>query len=277
MKLDIDFTALETLVKNMGASTIDWESNITITRIENDWKIILETTGLDVDINDVEIKPNGLLHYRGEQILLYIKEVSSFNHNVNLPKFHFYQCQTLNSMQNKGRFERYVVTQRKTGYFLMDKKIGYDVYEQDVEEKLSVCKNCLNWYNKNYLKKDNVDTFNIVEFFEHFTQTPISKKPTYTDINAPISGYTSDWNIISSRLKAEYGYTCQQCHIDLKNYPKLLHTHHANGVKSDNSSNNLKILCIECHANQPSHEHLRNRFLSEILLVQRIKGTNKQH
>jgi len=42
-------------------------------------------------------------------------------------------------MKNAGHFERYVVTQRKDGTFLMDKKVGYNHYEKDQIEKLLVC------------------------------------------------------------------------------------------------------------------------------------------
>lgn len=269
MKLDIDFAALETLVKNMGASAVIWESNVAVQKVEHDWRIMLETTGVDVDIKEIEIQSNGLLNYRGEQILLYIKEVSNFNQI--LPKFHFYQCKTLHNMHNQGRFERYVVTQRKTGFFLMDKKIAYNEYKNGVEEKLDVCKNCLNWFNKNYRKKYMVETFDIAAFFEIFSQTPIARKPTYTDVNAPASGYTTDWSNISARLKSESRYTCEQCQVNLSGYQKLLHTHHVNGVKSDNRLSNLKVLCVECHANQPSHEHIRSRFADEIRLLRQIR------
>lgn len=274
MKLDIDFTNLENLVKNMGASTVDWVSSIVVTHIKTDWKIDLETKGIDVGINDIEIQLNGLLKYRGEQILLYIKEINSFSH-YGLPKFHFYQCATLNNMQSKGRFERYVVTQRKTGYFLMDKKVGYDLYEKDVEEKLDVCKNCLNWYNKNYRKHYAVATFDIIEFFENFTKSPITRTPTYTDKNAPVSGYTANWNEVSKQRKEQYGYVCQQCNVNLSNYKNLIQTHHVNGVKSDNTSSNLKVLCIECHSEQPSHGHIKSNASHDILEVQRIKNIHR--
>lgn len=267
MKLDIDFTNLENLVKNMGASSVDWVSDVAVTHIESDWKIILETKGLDVDVNDIEISDNGLLKYRGEQILLYIKDMDF----GQIRKFHFHQCRTLNDMYNKGRFERYVVTQRKTGYFLMDKKVGYNLYEKDVEERLDVCKNCLNWFNRNYRKRYSVETFDIVEFFGSFTQTPITHTPKYTDKNAPISGYSEDWDLISKQRKEQCGYICQQCGIDLSNHKNLVQTHHANGVKSDNSPSNLKVLCIECHSDQPSHGHMKSSASRGILEVQRIK------
>ncbi len=255
----------------MGASSVDWVSDVAVTHVETDWKIDLETTGIDVGINDIEIQPNGLLKYRGEQILLHIKEINSFGH-YGLPKFHFYQCATLNNMQSKGRFERYVVTQRKTGYFLMDKKVGYDFYEKDVEERLNVCKNCLNWFNRNYRKRYTVETFDIVEFFEHFTKSPITRTPMYTDKNAPVSGYAADWNEISKQRKEQCGYVCQQCSIDLSLHKNLMQTHHANGVKSDNSSSNLKVLCIECHSEQPSHGHMKSSAVREIFEVQQIKA-----
>ena len=275
MKLDIDFSALEILVQNMGAKPVDWTSDVKITAIESDWIIDLETKGIDVQIEDIQIQKNGLLKYRGKQILLYIKEINSFGH-YGLPKYHFYQCATLNNMQSKGRFERYVVTQRKTGYFLMDKKVSYDFYEKDVEEKLDVCKNCLNWYNRNYRKRYGVETFDLVEFFESFPQSPITQLPMYTDLSAPISGYTEDWNLISARRKSDCYYTCQICDIDLSDHKKLIHTHHANGRKSDNSPGNLKVLCVECHSQQPSHEHIRSRFSSEITEVRLIKSKSLQ-
>jgi hypothetical protein len=196
MKLDINFKSLENLVRNMGASSVDWVSSVEVTHIEPDWKITLETKGLDVGINDIEILSNGLLKFRDEQILLYIKEINSFG-RYSLPKFHFYQCATLNSMKNAGRFERYVVTQRKTGYFFMDKKVSHDTYEKDVEEKLDVCKNCLNWFNRKYRKRYTIVTFDITEFFEHFTVTPITHKPTNTDVFSTVSNN-------SDRTKVNY-------------------------------------------------------------------------
>lgn len=203
MKLDLDFRDLENLVKRMGASTVEWVSDVAVTHVEADWKITLETKGLEVDIKDVDIHANGLLKFRGEQILLYIKEISSIS-QYGLPKFHFYDCATLRTMKSRGRFERYVVTQRKTGYFLMDKKIGQDFYERNVEERLDVCKNCLNWYNRNYRKRYTVATFDIVAFFEQFVSSPINQKPTGTDLlPAGLTSVTSFTKATATDLRRE--------------------------------------------------------------------------
>ena len=180
MKLDIDFSNLENLVKNMGASFVNWVSNVTVSHVETDWKIVLETKGLDVDIKDIEIQSNGSLQYRGEQILLYIKEVSS-----GLPKFHFTDCSTLKTMKKMKRFYRYVVTQRKDGYFLMAVKTSYEgELKSDQLEHLNVCQNCLAWYNQNYRHRNycSVKNFDIEELFRNLTISPISQKPSNTDI-----------------------------------------------------------------------------------------------
>ena len=277
MKLDINFTNLENLVKNMGASTVIWKIPITQAKVKTEFGEIdfskLATTGVTIDLIDAHYESNGRATTPdGEQILLHIKDVNS---HYGLPKFHFSQCRTLKDMENKGKFEKYVMTRRKDGYFIIDKKIGYNEYKQNCEEKLDVCKNCLNWYNKNYRKYYSVETFDIVEFFEHFDQSPIHRKPTHTDTSAPKSGYTENWDLISRQRKEQCGYVCQQCDIDLSGRKNLMQTHHANGVKSDNSSSNLKVLCIECHSNQPSHGHMKSSASREISEIQRIRAIHR--
>jgi hypothetical protein len=279
MKLDIDFTNLENLVKNMGASSgFIWESGVVATKIENDWRIRLAEGREIVPIEDIEISPDGFVKYKGEQILLHIKEFNLFydGRPANLPKFHFYQCTTLESMRNQGRFKRYVATQRKDGYFLIDKMDDGNT-EYDVEIKLDACKNCLNKYNQHSQKRYTVENFDIAEFFEHFGDSQFTETPEHTDENAPVSGYTENWDLISRQHKEQCGYVCQQCGIDLSNHKNLMQTHHANGVKSDNSSSNLKVLCIECHSDQPSHGHMKNSASREILEVRQIKSRAKRY
>lgn len=256
MKLNISFPELEQLVIKMGASQIEWQSDIKNTESDIDWKIKLETVGIDVNVEDIEIMDNGLLCWNGEQILLHIKEVNGF---YSLPKFHFYDCSTLKTMKAAGRFERYVVTQRKDGTFLVDKKIGYNEYSKNEIVTLSVCGNCLNWYNRRYRKRYTINDFNISDFFENFSNTPINQKPMYTDLTAQQSGYPPDWDTISLRMREKANWHCQQCFKDCSQTKTGLEVHHIDGVKAHIYESNLKVLCRDCHSLQPHHGHLKSR------------------
>jgi len=251
MKLDIQFKELEILVSNMGASQVEWKSDVSIKTIESDWKIKLETTGIDVDINDIEILPNGLFNYRGEQILLYIKKAY-----FGTPyTFHFCNCKALKDRKEKGDYEiRYVATQRKDGSFLMNRQLSNGQYSKNTIEYLLACQCCLDWYNEKHPKtyhKHTKNNFNIAEFFEQFNNTPITDKPSNTDITAPAAGYTVDWSHISWELRNRHNWICTDCGNKFE--PHQLDVHHINKIESDNRESNLKVVCKDCHAEYHTH------------------------
>ena len=49
---------------------------------------------------------------------------------------------------------------------------------------------------------------------------------------------------------------CKSCRVDLSEQKRLLHVHHLNGEKSDNSAGNLIVLCADCHRKEPHHGHV---------------------
>ncbi|MGL6176996.1 MAG: HNH endonuclease, partial [Vibrionaceae bacterium] len=68
--------------------------------------------------------------------------------------------------------------------------------------------------------------------------------------------YTADWPAISAQLRSKLNYTCEQCGVCLVTEKRLLHTHHINGNRTDNSAENLRALCADCHKKQPHHAHV---------------------
>jgi len=264
MKIHVDFSELNNLVEAMGATAIPSFSKYL--PISGNLLEILETKGFDVDIKSIEFKKDGAF-FNGEQILLYIKDVHRFS--SELQKFHLYECRTLIDMQNQGAFEKkYVATKRKDGVFFVDFSFKKKFNQQ---EELNVCKNCLKWYNDKTNHNQSVQNFSISQFFDYFGNSIFTHKPMYSDINAPQSGYTSDWDDVSKKCKEKCAYICQECEIDLKLNKHLLQTHHKNRTPSDNSPNNLVVLCMECHSKKPAHEHMKGAFFNTILEVQQIR------
>jgi hypothetical protein len=63
--------------------------------------------------------------------------------------------------------------------------------------------------------------------------------------------YSGDWSSVSFALKQKRGWTCEMCRFTLLN-SGLIHVHHLNGVKTDNSVANLQVLCALCHGRKHS-------------------------
>ena len=71
--------------------------------------------------------------------------------------------------------------------------------------------------------------------------------------------YAKNWKKISDAMKKQRNYTCQECHTRLDgDMKKYLHTHHVDANPGNNNQGNLKVVCIACHAEEPSHGHIKS-------------------
>lgn len=257
MKINVDFSELNNAVSKMGAEPVDFE--VEKTKFSDiDIDKILGTTGIEIDPVDLELS-NGLLSYKGRQVLLFIPDhgnrVDSVIDNYsNGNKYHISDCATIEKMKEIQRFDRYVVTNNLSGEFDIS---GYSFREDshiEIKSELSVCKNCLRKLNyKNYKENKNkvFNEFNLNEFFE--TYSTLFKHLPKLENTIYKSTYTKDWEDISKDYREKQNYVCESCHTSFKSHKYLLHTHHINGVKTDNKESNLKAVCIDCHRKEPNH------------------------
>ncbi|WP_230095550.1 HNH endonuclease [Campylobacter coli] len=130
------------------------------------------------------------------------------------------------------------------------------------ERKLNVCMYCLrklNWCNINqYSDKDRSiirNNFDLKDFFKKYPKNIIDPKNHFNDKIAPLNIYSNDWREISYNTRKKAQWKCQKCHKDFSQNKTQLDVHHINGQKNDNNSNNLMVLCKECHSKEPMHEH----------------------
>lgn len=259
---------LNQLRVEMGAPIANnFRANTSIALLDADAMRQLGCEGVDVEFLEIKPQKDKTLGYKGQRILVYIRDASNYNNNANykLPVFHISFCQKLEEMQQKGRWQRYVVSNKEDGYFSVRVNNGNAQFE-----KLNVCRFCLENLQWNQFsifnmtseeKSKMIHEFSIQDFFKRFPKSLFSVLPTYQSDIAPVNDYSHQWPEISENLKKEKGFRCgnEDCQIQLTGENrKYLHVHHVNGLKNDNSKSNLKVLCIRCHANEPHHAHLKS-------------------
>lgn len=276
MKINLDFLELKAQREAIGAPLSDWR--IGTARLDPRGELLTELgAGIEIDLADVSVGPGKLLAYKGEQVLLYIKDTRSSlwtlqSEPENSRRFHIADCRTLDRMRNEGKFERYVVTNRTDGLFLVDWLNPESGARGQTEAGLKVCKDCLsilNWrgYDSPADRLKGSDGslqgktsiwsgFSILEFLMDYS-TFFRNKPSRRDTAALLNAYVNDWPAISQRRRRAANWKCEECKVDLAEHPGILHCHHRNGVVTDNSAANLSVLCALCHAVQPGHQHMK--------------------
>ena len=261
MKLNVDLSDLHAAVRRMGAEPVAFSLESQAKPLDS-IDIKLEE-GIALPLNEVEIH-NGLLGYKGRQVLLYIQDQGNQIKQVLAEgsqgkKFHIADCKTLKNMRTKGRFERYVVTNSLEGKFYVFGEDWHTRQKIEGHAQLQVCQNCLETLNykgaQHRRKFEIAQNFDIQEFFLTYSSF-FSHLPRRWAGRKEEEDYTADWPDISQHYKASKNYTCESCQLDLNAHKQLLHSHHRNGVKSDNRESNLMALCAACHRQQPHHGHL---------------------
>ena len=211
-----------------------------------------------------------ILSANGRAIAIYIEDYTGTRPTYdteNMPKIHLINCGSISHSKPK----RFVMVANPTGDFdvIFCDKIRY-------KRQCRLCIRCLKTikhnkyglFDKIKSNKDEIDWCEWNKFAVSYNSYNLcapssdntSKHPSrmlseenYTlagTRSAEEYGYTSDFPEISKRKRKKSDWTCSCCHVKLIKHRVLLHTHHANRNKQDNSDCNLFVLCILCHRNQ---------------------------
>ncbi len=290
MKIDFNIKSLDDLLNVMGARLIEAkESSDYLSPL--DLEEIKSQEGKQINIDDIAPDDDGLIRYFDEIVMINIRDTQKSiytveNHPEETVRFHVaYHCTTLMKMREKGKYDRYFISQNMDGDFTVDAYEDHKNRNSKIKttiSKLKVCKNCLKELQyKGCTKERPVPSdiwhgFDIPDFFENYPKAHF-KKPKFDKHTYKGSDYTSDFPMIRRGILEKREYCCERCKVDLSqmNHRKLLHVHHKNSVKSDNSLQNLEVLCIDCHAKE--HSHLVNPqrmkdLREECLYIKRQQG-----
>tara|TARA_Y100001980_G_C14509272_1_gene284778 strand:- start:17 stop:835 length:819 start_codon:yes stop_codon:yes gene_type:complete len=248
------------LRKRMGADKTYIMPTIPIAEISLKEFKRLQTGSISIDNILDHINPEDkTFDYKGQKVLLYIKQQRYYLRDFIAPtyKFHIAYCSTLDWMESENRFKsRYVVTQRIDGKFevdIIDKSSGRYHFENKLYP-LEICKNCLSVLQSKYPEETifQYSNFDINTFIKNYN-TRHTKRPIHTPQTMPRDEYGLQWGKISKDVRKRAGYRCSKCQKDFSNNKQLLHVHHKDGVKWNHHTNNLKVLCFHCHKKEPGH------------------------
>lgn len=226
----------------------------------------LNTSGVDVSFEEIELSDDGTFTYQGHKVLVYIRDQRFHPHRDGAEKeykFHICNCKTISDFANRNQLDRYVVSRRTDGKFLVN---IFNVLTRQYDQKgiykdMNVCKNCLMALSYHGYANHSQDVsiykdFDLQEFFDEFKSSQFNYTPSNFAETAPEEGYTDNFAELSRAIRRSNNWHCSICNIDLTNDKGFLHVHHKNGIKSDNSLRNLESICIGCHAEQPGHERM---------------------
>lgn len=275
-----------TLLRNINFSDIfsDIRDNMNIDNKlivdKNFGKFSFNTDWETIEISGITITPldknfsikNNELFYKNTKVLLYIRDQAMYGqpedalkNYKSAYKFHLSWCQTLQTMFNSGKYEKYVVSTRQDDVLLV-RAIGSNNKVYESEQKLHVCRYCLSTLNyKGYryatkAQKDKIyNEFSLKEFFNvQNSDYSFHDMPKHDEYSAKTNIYPDNWEHVSELHRKLCHYRCERCGKDCSHDHKLLHVHHINGNKQDLRQTNLIALCRECHIQE--HPHMRNLY-----------------
>lgn len=228
-----EFSNLEEYLNSIGIDVVKDNSGYKVIKgvsFEDAWKK-----------GKIEFKEDGIYidEYRG---YMFIKEPYIEEYG-NYPKFHLKRCKTIDKFILSGNFNIRYEWSNAESNDLIDKTTR-KVYKNEV---LNLCGNC---------RRDIYDDIDDTVSFHDLIK--ISKKESIEDLKVDSFGYVHNWPMISNNRRKENNWKCEECDIKLIENDRLfLHVHHIDLDKTNNEANNLKCLCILCHAFQDK-THISN-------------------
>ena len=274
LKTPDDFYQIRNLRERIGASEGDESFSEKLDPLE---EIVIKLEEGEIQVERNEIVSHGpFLLFKGEILaILYIydyratqEDLLSESVDKKAPNFTFHGVELFKKwirranlpgifFQGESKSIQVQATERDP---VMIRKLGEHHEMEDV--LLYACKNCLNetgykGYSKDLTaeeKNEKVKSFKIDEFISENEATVStskfyleSQRVKFSDETVQPMIYSNDFPEISRKLRHEHSWTCSKCKVDMSNMRSGLHTHHRNGVKNDNSRNNLQVLCALCH------------------------------
>lgn len=201
-----------------------------------------DVQAVDVTSGKMSFKTDGIYVLGDDgverQVFLYKKDYHLLDYGK--PRFHICKCQIIQEFINSGGFNAHYVRANSEPVPVTDLD---DYFTQKKISELPLCTYCKRMYIGQYITDST-------EFVNLLRTANDSQTEDTQEVELDLFGYTRDWDEISKAYREAHQYTCERCGLKIDDtYDRqYIHVHHINGNKLNNKEENLKCLCIYCHA-----------------------------
>lgn len=210
----------------------------------------LQRESVPVSKADVVGFPNEALRFRGRVVCVYVRDQHDsvvFEGQWRKYVYHLYNCHALQRFKSVSGQQDLLATQRSDGVF--------DVYDlsgghpRKGHASLGLCPDC-----REILRDQGVYSsgFQLARYFEMYDAYETRKLRELAVVEEP----EMDGKALADVYRKVCVYVCQACGVDCTDASHLLHLHYEDGDPSNTATENLYILCVDCHAHQPGHDHM---------------------
>lgn len=199
----------------------------------------------DIEYKSIDPKDDRFFYKKGSDEYLMFAYKKAFNtlyHGFRqLPVYHVCECRT---REEYSGFT-YAASMPVEIYCRDEKKL------LEKPQSLKLCTNCVTASQKGVFSLFSSSKL----WYEYVLEYAVSKNEIA--IKTLPSGYVVMWKQISEAVRERIGFKCENCDIHLKDEKYYLEVHHKDYNKRNNKIENLKALCVLCHATV-DNTHLNN-------------------
>ena len=231
------------------------------------------------------------LQHEGRAVLAYLRHKKiEDNGRFTPPVVHLTCCNKIQESPNK--YFCTSVDKSSIGEFWVDAIDNKRdvVKEHSGPRKLKACQFCLSalysipftdelYLNSEQSNKEKLKALTVNFDFNEFLNSDYLLNPRIWHSSDHTNISSGEWKSLSEEIRKKAKWICDSCKISFEheNLRPFLHTHHINLNSTFNHEVNLRPLCIECHAEQPNHGHMKENNHQYKLFMERKHSLLKNY
>jgi len=225
----------------------------------------------EVEFEELTLEKGQAIQLDGKTVVAYLRTRKEEDIDSDrLPAIHLTYCMHLKKQPEKFFCTSFDASHERKFYVETVDKQRNIVRNKSKEYSLNVCPFCIEelygipFNDRTYLTTGITNKGRIFELSKNFDinsfiESDYLLNPRIWYSSTPEESSEGKWKSISREVRERSNWVCDECEVSFAapHLQKYLHVHHINQNSTQNHTINLRPLCIECHAEQPNHSHMK--------------------